>query len=911
MLKSQKNLLLLVFIPSILLAQNINETNTDKKVISQAPASVKFNYPIDVPIDVEENFNFTVVESTVKQPIATYSQSPESRSVQIDYYEIPTPKKKKIKPELVKKLKTPEKENVIPITTKSLQTTIEAGDFDTNVANIGSVFIPADPHGAAGPTHVVNVFNTSIQFFTKAGALTFDTSLATFFAGLTPANATFDPKVLYDQHNDRWIVVTLEVVDGGAGAASDTSLVLVAVSDDSNPNGSWTVTEINTKISIGGLQHWLDYPGLAVDDEAIYITGNMFRFRDGSPTAGQNGGVRLIVIDKGVVGGFYDGGAVSASIFDPYAGGGFATTSQPAHIYGSTTGNTGTWLVSYSGLSNDFGTPDSGEFFQSVRIDNPLTAPAFFQEFIVLGNIENATVPIPDAPQSGGGIAIDSGDRRALDAVWRDNNLYFTTEFLPTTGTDSGQATVLWTSLSTVGATLFVSDIGIIGGEEIGVGTYTSYGSIAVNADGGVAIGFTASSPNIFPSSYFVNKSPTDALGSTRTPKLIRAGQSNYLRTFGGSNRWGDYSATSVDPDEACFWIYNKYAITQGTPTNPGAEMGRWGTAHAHFCNDAPVANTDTANVDQGQSVTTVNGSNTSLLNNDTDADTPDDTLSMNTSVVSGPNDGIVTLNSSGTFSYSHNGIATNPTDSFMYRVCDDGSPSKCDDGTVNITINLSNQPPIAGNDAFTVDEGTTANTLTGGSNTVLDGDSDPDDINLTVTINSSPTQSSAFTLNIDGTFSYTHNGNETPTSDSFTYDVCDDEAPTPACDTGTVTITINPVNDAPTAGDDAIVLDTGATSIVLVSSENSVLANDTDPDDVTLTATINTAPINASAFTLNANGTFSYTHDGTTTTSDSFSYDACDDENPTNACDSATVNITINPVIIEDIFADGFEDTI
>ena len=115
-------------------------------------------------------------------------------------------------------------------------------DFDDNSANSGGfLFIPPDPIGAAGPDHLVSVVNVSIQFHTKAGAGLLDAvagapvtgvSLASFFAPLAPVNFTFDPKVIYDQHAGRFVVVTLERQDVLLGDPADTSRILVAVSDD-------------------------------------------------------------------------------------------------------------------------------------------------------------------------------------------------------------------------------------------------------------------------------------------------------------------------------------------------------------------------------------------------------------------------------------------------------------------------------------------------------------------------------------------------------------------------------------------------------------------------------------------------------------------------------------------------------
>ena len=106
-------------------------------------------------------------------------------------------------------------------------------------------------------------------------------------------------------------------------------------------------------------------------------------------------------------------------------------------------------------------------------------------------------------------------------------------------------------------------------------------------------------------------------------------------------------------------------------------------------------------------------------------------------------------------------------------------------------------------------------------------------------------------------------------------------------------TITINPINDAPVAVDDSISLNEAATISTLTNNATTVSNNDTDVDNVSLTAIIVTQPTKGS-LTLNSNGTFSYTHNGSETTSDSFTYKVYDGSIYSN---NATVNITILPV--------------
>ncbi|RMF62509.1 MAG: hemolysin, partial [Calditrichaeota bacterium] len=139
---------------------------------------------------------------------------------------------------------------------------------------------------------------------------------------------------MYDQFEDRFLVVALEQTQTVFGAPEDASRILVAVSKDHNPNtptaADWNFLAIDSKTFLfGPFFVWADYPGFEVDEEAVYVTANMFTLFS-SPVPGAFGGVRLWIIDKGKDGGFYDGGPATVTQHNPYANAGIATTTMPA-----------------------------------------------------------------------------------------------------------------------------------------------------------------------------------------------------------------------------------------------------------------------------------------------------------------------------------------------------------------------------------------------------------------------------------------------------------------------------------------------------------------------------------------------------------------------------------------------------
>ena len=486
-------------------------------------------------------------------------------------------------------------------------------DFDDNPVVNGEGRIPPDPIGAVGQSHVIDVVNEIFEIRQKDGTLDAQGDLDGFLTnlGFTPLAFTFDPKVTYDPYEDRFLVVILGVSDQILdGTPTDESSIFIAVSDDGNPNGTWCSTEIPSKIEIGGgVFTWSDYPGLAVDEEAVYITTSLFQFASHDGTL-PFGGVRLWTIDKGTNGGLYDCAAADVNLFAPYeemvpaVDLDLQAAIQPAAVFGTTAASFGTYLVGYSGTTLDTGSDGTkAELQHVILVEDPLGAATFTLDFVSLGNIEDlSSAPeLPNARQKGTTVRIETNDRSSLSGVWRDNSL-FTAQSINPTGTvfpgNDGEATAYWAEFDTTDlGNPTRADHGIIDGEDISVGTHTFYPSVAFNGES-LALGFAASSPTINPGAYFTYRTVSDAAGTNRGSGVLREGEAFYVRTRlgdGNANRWGDWSGIAIDPDESgCFWVFNQYAMTQGSPTNTGdggaVERGRWATHWGQFCTGLPFA---------------------------------------------------------------------------------------------------------------------------------------------------------------------------------------------------------------------------------------------------------------------------------------------------------------------------------
>ena len=288
--------------------------------------------------------------------------------------------------------------------------------------------------------------------------------------------------------------------------------------------------------------------------------------------------------------------------------------------------------------------------------------------------------------------------------------------------------------------------------------------------------------------------------------------------------------------------------------------------------NDAPVAGNDSYSVDEDA---TLNVAAPGVLGSDTDVDGD----SLSAVLVSGPSHGVLTLNLDGSFIYTP-ATDFNGNDAFSYKANDGAADSNV--ATVTIVVGSANDAPVAANDSFSISEDDTLNIAAPG---VLGNDTDVESDRLSAILVSGPSHGT-LALNADGSFSYTpalnYNG-----SDAFTYKANDGSLDS---NIATVSITINAVNDAPAAGNDAYSV---AEDTTLSIPAPGVLGNDTDAENDSLRAVMVSGP-SRGVLTLNADGSFTYAPAANFNGSDSFTYSASDGAAASN---TATVTITVSPV--------------
>ena len=303
--------------------------------------------------------------------------------------------------------------------------------------------------------------------------------------------------------------------------------------------------------------------------------------------------------------------------------------------------------------------------------------------------------------------------------------------------------------------------------------------------------------------------------------------------------------------------------------------------------NDAPVGSPDVINVMENGTATTTTANNSSVLTDDTD--TENDPLTATLVTGSGPfhHQGSFSLSSSGTFTYQHDGSETT-TDTFDYTLSDGLS-----NVTVSVTINITpvNDCPVTSTPTLdiTVDEDA-PNTVLNFNNVFSDVDVLPMPNSLSYTITHTNASLATLTLNT-ATLTIDYQDNQ---FGSMVVTVTADD--NDGCNTTTdaFNITVNSVNDIPNTVTDTIAIDEGGTATTTTDNNSSILDNDSDldgPNPISMQLVTNPQ---FGTLAWSGTGTFTYVHDGSETTTDSFSYRTFDGQDQGNI---AVVNININPV--------------
>ncbi len=399
--------------------------------------------------------------------------------------------------------------------------------------NAGGDF-PPDADGAVGTTQYIHVVNTRILVWGRTfGSATgcpdplVNVSLAAFFNYF--AQGLFDPRVLFDPAFNRWVVAA-EAFPEPSGTVQRQ---FVAVSRTADIRDGFFIYGFNmTPLVSGGF--W-DFPQLGMDGDTIILTGNVFfgQTNSGSTTA--------FLAKRSMYSGLPATGcsfsAVQLNVLN-------VGTFAPPLVLDL---NSSTFTVAApAGPANFL------RLVEWMRSDPDISCPTF------LGFTDIPVDPYgipPRARQPGTTEVIDTADNRFQNRSTQVGNALWQVHTIgPAIG--PGSPTPRFYKINTLTRTI----------DQVGV-----FFATATSDDFNPAIAANASND------IFVTWSSTDAINGTN-PQVLFGGKQDLdssilggvvttsqvplIRNFDpnfGSQRWGDYSAVSIDPlNPSLAWSVNE-----------------------------------------------------------------------------------------------------------------------------------------------------------------------------------------------------------------------------------------------------------------------------------------------------------------------------------------------------------------
>jgi hypothetical protein len=424
------------------------------------------------------------------------------------------------------------------------------------MTNINGV-APPDPAGDIGPQHYVAMSNLSFQIFNRAGTSLFgpvaNNTLWAGFGGACQTENAGDPVVLYDQFADRWLLTQFT-------SAGPTFFNCVAISTTGDPTGSY----FRYAISTGG--NFPDYPKFGVFGDSYlistreflsgaYVAVGAYALRRSDLIAGNpNPALVKFVVQRGSTPRLLGDGLLPVDV----DGSALPPAGSPAYFVGSQDDGgpysaTSDALLLWK-LVIDYVTPANSSF----TLTDTIPIASFDTIFPCTGR--------QCIPQLGTTVRLDilSYRQRPLHRLAYRN--FGTHESLVTNQSVEGPnaiAGIRWWEIRSPNSNPVIFQEGtFVPGATDGIHRWMA--SAAMDRQGNLAIGYSASSATMFPDIRYSGRLVSDPLGQLPQGEgiIVNGGGA---QTAGG-NRWGDYTSLNIDPlDDCTFWHVNEYLPSTST----------------------------------------------------------------------------------------------------------------------------------------------------------------------------------------------------------------------------------------------------------------------------------------------------------------------------------------------------------
>jgi hypothetical protein len=409
-----------------------------------------------------------------------------------------------------------------------------------------------DTNGSVGATQFVEITNFDYEVFDKTTGKvilkpTNTNTIFTGFGGACEGTNPGDPVVVYDKLAQRWLVTYFNY--------TTNNTLCIAVSTTSDSTGSYN------RYAYGWGNVLPDYPKYAVWPDAYYASVNAFGSGAAEPcafdrTAMLNGNSKAAMIC------FTPNNNNFSFMPSDLDGATLPPSGAPNHYV--ELGNTSNTLDEYD-FHVDFAHPKKSTFTGPHSI----TVPSYS---LACGGGDCIPQPSP------GELVESLGDRLLFRLAYRNfsdhESMVVAHSVTPGKGSTAVSA-LRWYELRSTpsGGKFSLYQAGTFQNKS----TSLWMGSTAMDKQGNLALGMSASSKTVKPSVWYAARLATDPLGKMEAPTIAVKGTSVEI---GDSQRWGDYSSMSIDPSDDCtFWYSQMYYNKK----HGGASSVDWSTRIVAF----------------------------------------------------------------------------------------------------------------------------------------------------------------------------------------------------------------------------------------------------------------------------------------------------------------------------------------
>lgn len=408
-------------------------------------------------------------------------------------------------------------------------------------------YAPPDPSGDVGPNHYMLATNVRFQIWNKSGvSLLGPTNLGTIWSGFPGPWSTSlndgDPIVLYDEAAGRWFIAQFSLPNYPNGP----SYIIAAVSQTGDPTGSWHRYGFSFNTGIP------DYPKFGIWPDGYYMSANSF-----SSGSLNYGGTLNVAFERSQM---LNGLAAQSVTFNGSAG--TTWSFLPSDWNGATSPPAGSPNYFLQLHDNSwYGGSDGVDIYSfTVNWTTPALSTFIGPAFVAIASL-NLLTSGNSVPQQGTSTMLANlGENRAMNRLdYRNFGTHQSMVVCHTVNAGSNRAGIRWQEFRKPGAIWVLHQEGTYAPADA---FHRWMGSIAINAAGHIALGYSISGTTMFPSISFTGRLASDPLGQMTLPEeTIYAGSGSQS----GLNRWGDYTQMAVDPNGNNFWYVNQYQQTTGS----------------------------------------------------------------------------------------------------------------------------------------------------------------------------------------------------------------------------------------------------------------------------------------------------------------------------------------------------------